>query len=208
MIDLLLGGTGEPVSELREVTEVEEEILKGVVQLICREMQATWQSVLDVQFQFDDRQRQAQILRLMPPNERILSLSFEIRTSAVTGMLIFAFPAVATNALIRKLAQQGAYRRPRAGAPGASNLREKLEDCSFLVELMLPGGSVSSRQLFSLDKGSILPLQSRADEPAVLCIAKQKLFTAQPVRSGNHRAAQVVKPISISDTHRSDQLEQ
>jgi flagellar motor switch protein FliM len=209
MIDLLLGGTGEPVGELREVTEVEEEILKGVVQLICREMQATWQSVLDVQFQFDDRQRQAQILRLMPPNERILSLTFEIRTSAVTGMLILAFPAVATNALIRKLAQQGAYRKHRVGGSSpASNLREKLEDCSFLVELMLPGGTVSSRQLFSLDKGSILPLQSRADEPAVLCIAKQKLFTAQPVRSGNHRAAQVVKPISMGDTHRSDQLEQ
>jgi flagellar motor switch protein FliM len=208
MIDLLLGGPGESVGEIREVTEVEEEILKGLVQLILRELQATWQPVLGAEFRFDDRQRQAQILRLMPPNERILSLTFEIRTSAVTGMLILAFPAVATNALIRKLAQQGSYRKHRAGASGPSSLREKLEDCTFLVELMLPGGSVSSRQLFSLDQGSILPLQSRADEPAVLCIAKQKLFTAQPVRSGNRRGAQVVKPITISDTHRSDQLEQ
>ena len=58
---------------------------------------------------------------------------------------------------------------------------------------MLPGGTVSSRQLFALEQGSILPLHSRADEPAVLYVAKQKLFTAQPVRSGNHRAAQVVK---------------
>ena len=99
MIDLLLGGPGEPVSEVREVTEIEEEILKGVVQVICRELQATWQSVIDAEFQFDERQRQAQILRLMPPNEKVLALSYEIRMSAVSGMLITAFPAVAANAL-------------------------------------------------------------------------------------------------------------
>jgi flagellar motor switch protein FliM len=208
MIDLLLGGPGEPVSELREVTEVEEEILKGVVQIICRELQATWQPVLETEFRFDERQRQAQIVRLMPPNEKILSLSFEIRMTTVTGTLSLAFPAVAANALIRKLAQQGSYRKHRADATGALSLREKLEKCPFLVELTLPGGSMGSRQLFALEKGSILPLQSSADEPAVLYVGKQKLFTAQPVRSGNHRAAQIVRKFSILDSRRSEQIEQ
>jgi flagellar motor switch protein FliM len=208
MIDLLLGGPGKPVGELREVTEVEEEILKGVVQVICRELHATWHPAIDAEFEFDERQRQTQILRLMPPNEKILSLSYEIRMGEVSGMLITAFPAVAANALIRKLAQQGSYRKHRAGSAGVSALREKLEKCSFPVELILPGGTVSSRQLLALERGSILALHLRAHEPAVLYVEKQALFLAQPVRSANLRAAQVVQEIGIADPHRSEKIEQ
>jgi flagellar motor switch protein FliM len=208
MIDLLLGGPGESMDEVREVTEVEEEILKGVVQVICRELQATWQPIIEAEFQFDERQRQAQILRLMPPNEKILSLSYEIRMSAVSGMLITAFPAVAANALIRKLALQGSYRRHRTDSTATSGLRERLEKCLFPVELILPGGTVSSRRLLELEKGSILALHARAREPAVLYVEGRGLFTAQPVRSGNRRAAQVVQKLGTGDTRRSEKNDQ
>jgi flagellar motor switch protein FliM len=208
MIDLLLGGPGKAVGEIREVTEVEEEILKGVVQVICRELRATWQPLIDVEIEFDERQRQTQVLRLMPPNEKVLSLSYEIRMSEVSGMLITAFPAVAANALIRKLALQGSYRKHRAGSAVASILRQKLEKCSFPVELILPGGMVSSQQLLALETGSILALHLRAHEPALLYVDKQALFVAQPVRSGNRRAAQVVQETGGVDPRRSEKIEQ
>jgi flagellar motor switch protein FliM len=208
MIDLLLGGPGEPVGEVREVTEVEEEILKGVVQLICRELQATWQPIIGAEFEFEERQRQAQILHLMPPNEKVLSLSYEIRMTAVGGMLITAFPAIVATTLAQKLAQQASYRRHRTDASEAASLREKLQQCSFPVELILPGGTVSSRQLLALQRGSILALRVRAHEPAVLYVGKRGLFVAQPVRSGNHRAAQVVQRIGAADPRRSEKIGQ
>jgi flagellar motor switch protein FliM len=208
MIDLLLGGPGKPAGEVREVTEVEEEVLKGVVQVICRELQATWQAVMEAEFRFDERLRQTQILHLMPANEKVLSLSYEIRMSELSGMLITAFPAVAANALIRKLAQQGSSRRHRAGSVGASILRGKLEKCPFPVELILPGGTVNSRELLALETGSILVLHLRVDKPAVLYVEKQALFAAQPVRSGKRRAAQIVQRIGSSDSRRSEKIDQ
>jgi flagellar motor switch protein FliM len=208
MIDLLLGGQGKPVSEVREVTEVEEEILEGVVQTVCRELQVTWQAIMEVEFQFEERVRRTQILRLMPPNEKVLSLSYEIRLSELNGTLVTAFPAVAANALIRKLAQQGSYRKRRAGFAEASALRETLEKCSFPVELILPGGTASSQQLLALEKGSIVVLNLRVDKPAVLYVEKQALFSAQPVRSGTRRAAQILQRIGSSDSRRSEKIEQ
>jgi len=208
MIDLLLGGPGKPAGEVREVTEVEEEILKGVVQIICRELQATWQAVMEVEFQFEERQRRAQILRLMPPNEKVLSLSYELRLGELSGTLVTAFPAVAANALIRKLAQQGSYRKHRAGSAEVSALRLKLEKCLFPVELILPGGPVSSRRLLELEKGSILALHLRVDKPAILYVEKQPLFSAQPVRSGKHRAGLIIQRIGSSDPRRSEKIDQ
>jgi flagellar motor switch protein FliM len=86
-------------------------------------------------------------------------------------------------------------------------LREKLEKCSFLVELILPGSTLNSRQLLGLERGSILTLRLRSREPAILCVEKQPLFIAQPVRSGNHRAAQIVKAISAADPRGSENLD-
>jgi flagellar motor switch protein FliM len=208
MIDVLLGGPGKPMEEVREVTEVEEEILRSVIQIICRELQASWQPVVGSEIQFDERQRQTQILRLMPPNERVLSMGYEIRMGEGSGMLMTAFPAVAATALIRKLAQQGSYRKHRAVSGVASNLREKLENCSFPVELVLPGGTVSSRELLALERGSILALHLRSHQPAVLFVGKQPLFIAQPVRSGNHRAGQIVTAITLPDPRLSGKIEQ
>ena len=208
MIDLLLGGPGAPVEGVREITEVEEEILKGVLQIICRELQATWRPVMESEFQFDERQRQAQILRLMPPNEKVLALSYEIRVNEASGMLMTAFPAVVANALVRKLIQQGSYRRHRAGTGGSSSLREKLEKCSFPAELILPGGTVNSRRLLALVKGSILSLHSRIDEPAVLYVEKRALYVAQPVRSGDRRAALILRRAGSPDPRRSEKNEQ
>jgi flagellar motor switch protein FliM len=208
MIDLLLGGPGKPMAEVREITEVEEEILKGAAQMICHELQATWKPVIDTEIQFDERQRQTQIVRLMPPNEKVLSLSCEIRMSEASGMLMAAFPAVAATALIRKLAQQGSYRKHRAVSGVASNLREKLEKCSFPIALVLPGGTVNSQQLLGLERGSILALHLKSHEPAVLYVGKQPLFIAQPVRSGSHRAGQIVKAIGTPDPRRSENVDQ
>jgi flagellar motor switch protein FliM len=144
----------------------------------------------------------------MPPNEKILSLSYEIRMGAVSGMLITAFPAVAANALIRKLDLQGSYRKHRAGSTETSTLRAQLEKCCFPVELVLPGGTVSSRELCALEPGGILPLRARAHEPAVLYVAKQGLFTAQPVRSGNGRAAQIVQKIGAVSPRGSEKIDE
>ena len=208
LIDLLLGGTGNLMPEIREITEVEEEILKGLSETICRELQSTWQPAIGTEIVFEGRQRQTQIVRLMPPSEKVLALSFEIRSGKAGGMLMTAFPAVAATALLRKLAQQGSYRKHRAVASAAFSLRDKLGKCAFPIELVLPAGTVSSRQLLGLKRGSILALRLKSNEPAVLHVANQPLFIAQPVRSGSQRAGQIVKAISVAHPRGSENSDQ
>ncbi|HZP00931.1 MAG TPA: FliM/FliN family flagellar motor switch protein [Terriglobia bacterium] len=198
MIDLLLGGQGRPGSSLRQITEIEEQIMESIVHVICRELQATWHSVLDIEFRFDQRQTQSQIQRLMPPNEKILALSFEIRVTEVRGFLNVIFPAVASNALLRKLAQQGSYRKHRGASGGGVHLRARLEHCLFPTELVLSGAKVSGQQLMGLRPGKVIALNKRIQDPAHFIVGGRSLFTAQPVRHDHHRAAQILERVQIS----------
>jgi flagellar motor switch protein FliM len=74
--------------------------------------------------------------------------------------------------------------------------------------LVLPGGTVSSRQLLGLKPGSILALHLKSNEPAVLHVGNQPLFIAQPVRSGSQRAGQIVKAIIIPHPRGSENSDQ
>jgi len=198
IIDLLLGGPGRAESTVREVTEIEEQILETVVKVIARELETTWHPVLEMQFVFDQRLRQSDITRLMPPNEKVLTLSFEIRMPEARGMLNVALPAAVSNALLRKLTQMASYRKQRGTTDSTSQIRKHIEHCVFPMELLLPEARVRVSQLLSLDCGDVLKLGSPLSEAAHLLVSGKKLFRAYPVRAGNRRAAQVDRRMTTS----------
>ena len=55
IMDLVLGGSGTGIVELRDLTEIEEQILESVIVVLIRELQASWAPVLEVEIQFDQR---------------------------------------------------------------------------------------------------------------------------------------------------------
>jgi flagellar motor switch protein FliM len=202
IIDLMLGGHGKSERGIRDITEIEEGILESVVRMICRDMQVSWQPLLELEFNFDQRQQQAQIQQLMAPTEKVLALSFEIRMPEVRGMLNFAFPAVISNALLRRLSKQWSYRRRRNMEQTVTQVRGLLMDCSFRAQLELPPTPVPVRELLQLQVGSVLMLRHRAHAPGTLRVAGKELFTAYPVRSGLTRGAQIEARMSIAGVPR------
>ena len=191
IIDVLLGGPGRAEAAIREITEIEEQILESVVGIIGRELENTWHPVLELQVNFDQRLRQADISRLMPPSEKILSLSFEIRMREARGMLNVALPAAVANALLRKLTQQASYRKQRSSADSTSQMRRRLDHSVFPLQLVLPDQRVRVSQLLALEHGNVLKLNCSLREAARLVVSGKVLFTAHPVRAASRRAAQV-----------------
>jgi flagellar motor switch protein FliM len=190
VIDLLLGGEGTGQSPERDTTDIEDNILESVSKIICRELEAAWR-VLHLTFVFEQRQRHVQVEKLLSPEEKTLALSFEITVQKSRGTLTIAFPAVVSNALLRKLANENAYQRPRVTRESTDRLRGRLQRAVFPVYLELAGLAVPVRQVLGLAPGEILPLPFRADEPARLSVAGRAMFAAFPVRTADSRAARV-----------------
>jgi flagellar motor switch protein FliM len=191
IVDLALGGSGSGVSELRETTEIEDQIVETTISLIGRDLQAAWATVASFDIQFDQRQPLAQAHTLMLPNERILSLNFEIRLLDLRGALSIALPAVVANALLRKLAAPGAIGERMPSRNTRRRIRESLLDSSFVVDLSLPPSPLSVRELLKIEPSYVLSLPTRADKPVELNIAGKKMFDAHPVRRGSHKAARI-----------------
>lgn len=203
IIDLLLGGRGTPEPELRDITEIEEQIMEGVVRIICRELETAWQP-LGLSFAFDQRQQPSQMQRLMPPNEKTLSMSFEIRMPEARGTLNLVFPAVVSNAILRKLSRDGAYQKRRGSIESGEQIRRRLLNCVFPLQFGLAKVPVRAKQLMDMRVGQILPLEHRLDQPATLVINGRSSFSATPASTAEWRAAQVLQRMEhVSEERRT-----
>lgn len=189
MIDLLLGGEGKPAT-IKELTDIEESILASVVEIICRELTSAWQPV-GLNFNFEKRQMQTQVARLMAPTEKTLSVSFEIRTPQAQGILNLVFPAVVSNTILRRLITDWGRQNRRRSAEMLARMEERLQHVRFRGALQLPSVRIHASEMEQLQPGSVLRLNLPASTSAELRIAGLPLFRATPVRAEEHRAAQV-----------------
>ncbi|MGB8012593.1 MAG: FliM/FliN family flagellar motor switch protein [Terriglobales bacterium] len=191
IIDIMLGGEGTNNASTRDLTEIEEQVLEGIILIMLRELQSSW-SAIALQFNFGARQPILQTQRLMPPEEKNLCLSFEIKMAETRGTLNLAVPAVVSNALLRKISADFSYQRRRGPAEARFQIQKKMLSCLFPVELSMPGLQVPLEALTELVPGSLLPFPASASEPAVLQVEDVWLCSAAPVRVQSHRAARVL----------------
>jgi flagellar motor switch protein FliM len=203
IIDLLLGGVGRMNEQERDITEIEEGIMEGVVRILCGELQTAWAS-LNSTFEFDERLQPTQLQRLMPPGDKTLCLSFEIHMPESQGVMNVAFPAVASNALLRRLEQEGDYSRHHRG-PSSARERMTKHALGFAFEFALgmPATKTPVRALLDLNPGDVIPFSHRAGAPIEGIVAGQALYEAFPMRTGNQRASRIVSMLPIPSQIRS-----
>ncbi len=193
IIDLLLGGEGRDGTQ-RELTDIEESIVASVAEIICRELTAAWQPV-GLSFNFERRQMQTQVARIMPVTEKTLCLSFEIRMPHSSGLLNLAFPAVVANTILRRLTSDWGRRRRHAG-----ETRVRMEDSARRIRfggaLQLPSVRLSANEIENLEVGKVLRLNLAGNTLPEWRVGGQQIALAQAIRQGDHRAARIGNPLS------------
>jgi flagellar motor switch protein FliM len=197
IVDLALGGSGADLIEPREVTEIEEQIIETVINLIAQSMQVTWAPVVAFDIQFDQRQPLAQVHNLMLPNERILSLNFEIHLLQLRGTLNIALPAVVANALLAKLSVRRTFENRVPSQNLVSRVRSSVLESKFLAELILPPSPLTIRELLNITPGYVLAMPRNIREPVHLNIAGKPMFEAHPSRKGTSKAARIERRCSL-----------
>lgn len=188
IVDLLLGGVGR-AGVLREPTDIEDAILFSVMEIILRELNLAWQPV-GLKFTLDKREMEAQVLRLMPGTEKTLCVSFEIRMPEAQGSLTLCLPSVVLNTILRRLIAE--RDRPRRRSPEArARLGLLMAEAQFGAALQFPPMRLNAGELAALVPGKVLRLPLVRQAQAELRVGGLPIFEAQPVRSGDHRGAQV-----------------
>ena len=203
IVDLLLGGKGQSSEISREVTDIEDQIAKELVKIICQEFQAVWKP-FHVEVNVGTKQSSVELQRMLNPADKTLMFNFTVNLPEAGGGFQLLLPAASSSVFMHSAAVEEAPSQ-KISSKNAMNsgFAEKLLESRFSLDLALLGGKVPANHLLNLSVGKILTLGISVRTPVVLKIGDRDAFEAVPVRSGHHRAAQLIDRLGQSSTEKS-----
>lgn len=190
IIERLLGGAGNPLDRMRELSEIEEEIMQDVASLIARKAEQAWH-IPSMSLEQARRIKPSLVGQNSSSAEKVNLFKFTIEIAGTTGIFQLVLPALFSNLLVNKLqgGQQNAKNRLRCFP--LPNIRERILDCDVVVAAGLFPLKVPVRDLVTLQAGSVLKLRTPVATAGTLSLEGRDLFEAVPVRNGSQKAAQL-----------------
>jgi flagellar motor switch protein FliM len=197
MIELLMGGTGGEKGIIRELSEIEGEVMQDVVALFARQAQAVWK-IPDLSLVPGARIKPALMHQSFALNEKPMVLKFGIELAGTAGTFKLVFPTEFLGVLMAQI-KLNQPQKKRIWSFPTPPLRERILDCDFEIAAELPTLRVAVRDLIALQPGSVLKLRAPIRNPGVVSAGGRNLFEAVPVRNGTQRAAQLGRRMSSTE---------
>ena len=190
IIELLLGGTGMPLTAARELSELEEEIMHDVMLLMAIQAEQTLH--FPAKSLVTGRRIKSSLLhQYCTANEKMTQAKFEIEIGEATGSFQLVFPASFLNIMLNQIKLDQPQKKGALRFFPAASIRDRIVDCDVSIAASLPHVKVSVRDLIALQPGFVLKLGAPVKSPGVLTIEGQEIFEAVAVRNGSRKAAQL-----------------
>lgn len=194
LLDLLLGGPGEPMEYTRELTEIDEELFRSVTELMAAQLERVWKAA-NVSVAPLTSVKPGLMGQLFAMEERVVTLQFEIRLATATSAFALALPMAFSGGLVRS-SNVDAMRRGEIQAGGRQRLKERVLQCEMPLSVELPGLCIPLGEIVSLDVGSVLNLRAPTQRPVLLQVGGFSIFDVTPVRRGEYKAAQLNRALN------------
>jgi flagellar motor switch protein FliM len=189
ILEILLGGDGKlQFSAQREITEIEQVLLDGLLRLILRDLREAWTLVTPIDFTIENIETEPQFLQILAPSEAVVAVAIEIRIGDSIGMMNIAMPSIIIKMMRQKFDQQWTLRKSASTEQEQARVLNLLQVSELPSEVLLAGPELLLRDIMNLEEGDVLSFQVPTGRPLDLMLNGQKKYTGDIVCAG-HRAA-------------------
>ncbi len=191
MIDMILGGPGRAMSDNRNLTEIELNIIEGVVKLAMRDLCGAWHPIMELEFFLEGKGTKAQMFQIVSPAETVIAVHLELKLGENTGMMNLCIPSRVLKQLRNKFDQQ--WNAPRQKSSGSE--AEKIFELMKPVPISLTGEIRRSRltvdDLLKVAVGDVIELNERINDPVYLCVGGIPKYVGRIIQQRGKRAFEI-----------------
>ncbi len=191
MIDMILGGAGLSLTANRNLTEIEMNIIEGVIRLAMRDLRAAWLPIMELDFFLEGKGTKAQMFQIVSPAEAVIAVHFELKIGENSGLVNLCIPSRLLKLLRGKFDQQWNVRRQKS----TSNEAERIFELMKLVPVSLAGEMRSSNltvdDLLKVAVGDVIQLNERVGDPIYMCVAGAPKFVGRIVVQRGKKAFEI-----------------
>ena len=201
IIDRLLGGNNEELSiPQRPLTLIEARLLSRILELGMTALQEAWSGVRDIDFTIDSMESNPNLVQIVPPNEVVVVIGFEIRLGNRVGTMNLCMPYNSIEGVMDDLNSENWLVTGRSGngVPADPAIVGRLAESTVQLEATLAETTITLDELGRLEKGDLIITDRLASGPVVLSVEGQPKFEASMGQHRGRRAVQVQSGIGES----------
>ena len=198
IIDRLLGGNSEASAPARRpLTEIELRLVSRITDLFFAEMKHAWHNVLELDLSVDRVESNPQLVQIVPPNEVVVLISFELTIGDARGMMNLCIPFNAIERVNPRLVSNSwvAYGKKSATPENIHRISGQLSGSLVEVVVDLAETRIATADLIGLRVGDIITTEKDVQRPLVVSVEGKPKFHAQPGAFKGRKAIQVTGPI-------------
>jgi flagellar motor switch protein FliM len=193
-IDRLLGGTGDAASPKRPLTEIEQNLMRSVVDRAMRELEYAYETLVRVESEIVQQEFNPQFAQIAAPSDMVLVVSFDLRIGDKNGTATICVPFATMMPVLESLASQSLFQDQRGEDPIVWQQKLDMALQTVPVEMCVRFHSVAltSSEIVGLQVGDVVPLNHGVDEPVRVSVDDVHCYDAVTGKRGKRLAALIV----------------
>jgi flagellar motor switch protein FliM len=184
LIDRLLGGSGADETPGRPLTDIEASVASRIGRVFVSEFARRWQGSIASDRELMQLESNPRLLRIMPTDEEVIVVGFELTMARAQGMVRFCIPCRVVDRTGVKLPADGA-------AATTPHLSGESELRAILAETRITAG-----ELADLCVGDVIATETATDSPATVSVDGVPRFLAKPGTYQGRRAVVLLEQFS------------
>lgn len=202
VIDRLLGGSNADLFiPHRPLTAIEMRLVNKIIDRAMVALKDAWSDILKIEFKLQESESNPQLVQIVPPNEVVVVVGFELKMGGRAGTMSFCIPYNVIEPVIDKLSNQtwAAYRQSRRDTHLRKRVASKLDQAKLTVTCILADTTIKLTDLRNLQVGDMILTEKSATKPLTLTIGDRRKYIGHLGQFKGNRAFKVLRPISLKD---------
>ncbi len=198
IIDRLLGGSSsETFIPQRPLTMIELRLVKRITDRALEMLTEVWSDLIEVHFALREVENNPHLVQIVPPNEVVVVIGFELKMGERSGTMSFCIPFNVIEPVMGKLASQGwlAYKRPAATESKQEHVAHHLQNTEAPVVGVLAETTMTVQELIALQPGDIIQTGKLATADVLLKVAGRPHLACKLGRYKENRAVKVLREV-------------
>jgi flagellar motor switch protein FliM len=198
IIDRLLGGSsGDLFIPQRPLTQIEWRLVKRLTDRALSNLSEAWLNIMKINFELTETESNPQLVQIVPPNEVVVVISFEIKMGNRAGTMSLCIPYNVIEPVMGKLSQQNwfTYSRKSANDKHQKAVQKSLSGAPLLIKVLLGHTTISVNELMNLAPGDILQLEKPANGEMIVQIEGKNKYAALVGQFKGKRAVRVKRAL-------------
>jgi flagellar motor switch protein FliM len=185
VIDRMLGGPGLPEPKARELTDIEQSLIRRVLDRATVCLEEAWRSMLNVNISIVGMEESYALIQVASAGEIVALITFEINLgNRNSGLISLCIPYPVLEGIISQLSVQHIFQRQQSNLTMEehSTILKKLSYARVPIQVTLAGTQITVRDLIDLSVGDVIRLDRGSNDDLLLCVNQRPKFFCRPGR--------------------------